>query len=201
MTIFSLERSLKVVHGWMGVFILPWVVMIGLTGVSLNHWELVSELIAAPSYDESQFDVLPTQSPIDEFGAISTANKVFPDNQGISIERGRYHDRDVWLIPNNDGKLIVDTTTGHYWVKSRYSRKTYNPKGVLLHSKVYWGSLFKTLHVRGWYNSKLGTVLADITGFALVVFGLSGIFIFIAPRLRRRKNRIRKKPMAKNDQN
>ena len=55
---FSLERTLKLLHGWLGVFILPWVVVIGLTGLSLNHWNLIRGWVTPPSYDEALFGVV-----------------------------------------------------------------------------------------------------------------------------------------------
>ncbi|HMS96042.1 MAG TPA: hypothetical protein PKA03_12645, partial [Tabrizicola sp.] len=51
------------------------------------------------------------------------------------------------------------------------------------------GRILTSLHERGWVGSALGTWLADITAGALMVFGLSGLYLFFAPRLRRMKNR------------
>jgi len=38
---FRPEQILRKVHSWLGIFILPWVVVIGLTGLYLNHSKLV----------------------------------------------------------------------------------------------------------------------------------------------------------------
>ena len=51
--------------------------------------------------------------------------------------------------------------------------------------------LHKRLHEQGWLTRTFGTWLADITAAAMVVFGLSGIVLFLVPRLRRRQNRRR----------
>ena len=34
---FNTERTLRTVHRWLGVMILPWVIAIGFTGLYLNH--------------------------------------------------------------------------------------------------------------------------------------------------------------------
>jgi uncharacterized iron-regulated membrane protein len=55
----------------------------------------------------------------------------------------------------------------------------------LLHSKIYWGAIFKGLHRAGWLGGGLGTWLADITSLAMVIFGMSGVVLGWAPRSRR----------------
>jgi len=37
----GLERKLRVVHGWLGAIILPWIVLAGLTGFYMNHKDAV----------------------------------------------------------------------------------------------------------------------------------------------------------------
>ncbi|MFN3280590.1 MAG: hypothetical protein ACK40I_02810 [Tabrizicola sp.] len=52
-------RLLKTVHGWLGVIVLPWVIVIGLTGLFLNHEKLVMGWLEGEGYDEAQFDRWP----------------------------------------------------------------------------------------------------------------------------------------------
>ena len=56
-------RRLKMVHGWLGVIVLPWVILIGLTGLFLNHERLVMGWLDGAGYDEAQFDACRTRSP------------------------------------------------------------------------------------------------------------------------------------------
>ena len=74
-------------------------------------------------------------------------------------------------------------------IKTDYRRRTYAPDGTVLETKTYWEGILKRLHVRGWLTSTFGTWLADITAAAMVVFGLTGIVLFLVPRVRRVHNR------------
>ena len=47
------------------------------------------------------------------------------------------------LDRRSTGLTILPTTTGHYYVKSRYLNRTYAPDGKLWNTKVYWGPTFK----------------------------------------------------------
>jgi hypothetical protein len=185
----SPERLFKTLHSWLGVLILPWILLIGLTGLYLNHWELVNRTLSSASYDEAQFDYWPAPQLQGVAEVINLASTVWPDPNGLEVERTEYHGRDAWSVSFNRETLIVDIETGHFWIKTSLQRKTYDPTGTLLHSKTYWNTLFKSIHEYGWFNSRLGTWLADITATAMVLFGLSGVYLFTAPRLRRWKNR------------
>lgn len=186
---YSSERLFKTVHTWLGVLILPWIIVIGLTGLYLNHWQLVNDLLTKPSYDEASFDDWPNPQQQDEADADALAQALWPESDWRGIEWSDYHGRTVWNVEVDRDLLIVDQATGHYWIKTAFKRKTYDPDGDLLHTKIYWSSLFKTVHEYGWFDRRFGTWLADITAGAMVVFGLTGLYLFTAPRMRRRKNR------------
>ena len=182
-------RLLKTLHGWLGFFIMPWVIMIGLSGLYLNHSKFFLGLLPSASYDEARFDDWPDPQSVDLEAARAIAVAVFPGDQFKVNDKTEYHKRQVHMFDSDGGRVIVAVDSGHYWVKTRYLRKTYDPDGRQLDIKVYWGTAFKSLHRRGWADSRFGTWLADITAGAMVVFGLTGMFLFLAPRLRRRKNR------------
>ncbi|MCB1337920.1 MAG: PepSY domain-containing protein [Maritimibacter sp.] len=186
---FSVERVLKTVHGWLGIFVLPFLVAIGLTGLALNHWGLVDAMLSPPDYDEARFDAWPDPVAQGLPDALALARTLWPDAAMTDAKPTTYHDRDAWELSGGGHDLIVDAATGHYWVKTRLRRETYAPDGTLLHSRFYWGTLFKTIHERGWVDARFGTWLADITAGAMVLFGVSGLYLFLAPRLRRRRNR------------
>lgn len=185
----SLERTLKTLHSWLGVLLLPWVIIIGLTGICLNHWRVVDAFLESPAYDERAFDDSPAPGLHAETELRALAKSLWPGKPIRKVRQEEYHGRNVWRLQSRAHSLILDTKTGHYWVKTRYTRKTYAPDGTLLHRKIYWGQFVSSLHENGWVNSRFGSWLADLTGAAMALFGLSGLYLFTAPRLRRRRNR------------
>lgn len=184
-------RLLKTVHGWLGVFVLPWVILIGLTGLFLNHEGLVMGWLDGPGYDEAQFDAWPGARALSPADARAVAERVLPGAALSLSDETAYHDRAAAIFQSGGTQVIVALETGHYWVKTDLSRVTHAPDGTVLETKTYWEGIFKRLHVRGWLTSTFGTWLADLTAAAMVVFGLTGIVLFLLPRLRRRQNRRR----------
>ena len=180
-----LTRVLRTLHAWLGIFIFPWVIVIGATGFYLNHENLVLSLLATSNYDETQFDAWPAGPPVTEAAARDIAQRVWPGEDIRLTEEVGYHNRPTFQFTMESGRVIVTRPTGHYFVKTGFLRRTYAPDGSLLHSKVYWGSLFKRLHVTGWVDSRLGTWLADMTSIAMVLFGLTGVVLWWTPRSRR----------------
>lgn len=182
-------RMLRTVHGWLGVFILPWIIILGLTGFYLNHWQAVLSLLEPAPYDESRFDEWPVTEPVTLEAARAVALRVWPDEPIRRVREVTYHRRPAFEFRKDSGYVIVTRPTGHYFVKTRFRRRTYAPDGTLLHSKIYWGPLFKRLHETGWIDRRLGTWLADITALAMVFFGLSGLALWLLPRLGRARRR------------
>lgn len=182
-------RLLKTVHGWLGVIVLPWVIIIGLTGLFLNHEGLVMGWLEGEGYDEAQFDAWPGAEPVTPGQAQALAEGLYPDVTVTPAGEDAYHGRKAATFEAGGTQVIVALATGHYWVKTDYTRTTHAPDGAVLDRKVYWEGIFKRLHVRGWLTGTFGSWFADITAAAMVIFGLSGIVLFLLPRIRRRQNR------------
>jgi hypothetical protein len=184
-------RLLKTVHGWLGVIVLPWVIIIGLTGLFLNHQRLVLDWLDGEAYDEALFDSWPGAAPVTVEAAQALAKGLYP-GQALTLDTDKtYHGREVAMFNAGNTQVIVALKTGHYWIKTDTSRVTHAPDGTVLETRTYWEAIFKRLHERGWLTRTFGTWFADITAAAMVVFGLSGIVLFLLPRLRRRQNRQR----------
>jgi hypothetical protein len=184
-------RLLKTVHGWLGVIVLPWVIIIGLTGLYLNHQRLVMGLLESARYDEAQFDAWPDPQPMTVAAAQALVEALVPGEAASQDGDTTYHGREAAIFNVGKTQVIVALQTGHYWIKTDLRRVTYAPDGTVLETKIYWESIFKRLHERGWLTSTFGTWAADITAAAMVVFGLTGIILFLMPRVRRRQNRRR----------
>jgi len=194
----KIQKFFRVTHGWTGVIVFPLVLLIGLTGLALNHRTLVEGWIGSVPFDESvlanypALNITPPQSA-------TIAQRYWPDEAVLAYWNNKpYHGLDVYTFKKDSGQIIIDKTTGHYYVKTAFTRRTFSPDGELLNRKIYWKSLFKWLHVRGWPTKALGTWLADITASAMVFFAISGLWLFFAPRIKRIKRVLGKlKPAAK----
>jgi len=183
-------KFFRVSHGWLGLIVFPWILIIGLTGLYLNHSKLVLGWIGSSSYDESQFAEWPEQG-LSQADALIVAQSVWASEPVNSVEADRYHGFDSFVFKKDSGRIIVTRDTGHYYVKTNITRRTFAPDGTQLHKKIYWSSVFKWLHVRGWLNNSLGSWLADITAGAMVIFALSGLYLFFAPRAKKISRKVR----------
>ena len=186
----SFERLVKTIHSWLGVLILPWVVAIGFTGLFMNHDDLILSFFPTAHYDTGGFEASPLARAQDEASAEAFAATLAPRAElFLDDEEDSFRDRHVYTFDAGDFDVIVDRATGFGWTNSRYVTRTYAPDGERLHTRIRWSRVLASIHERGWVGTALGTWLADITAGALVVFGLSGLVLFVMPRLRRMKNR------------
>ncbi len=183
-------RGCRFAHSWLGIFVLPWVIAIGLTGVYLNHSRVIYPMISA-AYSEAHFETLPLAQHGTREEAERLAAMAWPDQATTKVWEEPYHGRPAIYVQNAVGTTVLSVTTGHYYLKSRYLRRTYGPDGARLHTKAYWGAVFKDLHRSGWLGWGLGTWIADIVGGAMAVFGLTGMLMWSVPRVRRLKARWR----------
>jgi len=187
---FSLERSLKSIHGWLGVLILPWVIIIGLTGIYLNHAKFIKSYL--PNSQKADISVIanwPDPQPVGKATARRIAITFWPHAFKAPVVSARYRGQFVHEIKVTEGSLYFVKATGHYWVSTSLWRDFYSPTGHKIHRYFKWTGLLKRLHTDGWWGGAMGSWLADITAAALVLFAFSGLILFIKPRLRRRRNR------------
>ncbi len=180
----KLLKLFRTLHGWIGIIIFPWILIIGFTGFYMNHSKLVLSWVEGPSYDESQFSEWPDIGA-DEAMARALAAKLWPDEPIRRIDFEPYHGRNAIHVAVESGRVIMSQPTGHYFVKEGFTRETFAPDGTLLHSKTYWGSVFKTLHERGWLSNRFGTLISDAIAFALIIFALTGLVIWWLPRMKK----------------
>ncbi|MCP4981910.1 MAG: PepSY domain-containing protein [Gammaproteobacteria bacterium] len=182
-------KFLRTIHAWIGIVFMPWIVVIGLTGLYLNHAKVINNLLYERNIDEALLDQKFEKPVIDKDLVQQITMRAWAVKYRGKVKNDKYHRHKVIVLSKRRGKILVSRDTGHYWVKSNFMRKTYNPEGGLLHTKFYWGRIFKYLHTDGWVGGGMGSWLADFTAGAMVVFGFSGMVIFFYPRIRRFKRR------------
>ena len=178
-------RGLRTFHGWLGIFVVPWVLIMGLTGIYMNHSKMVLSLFKQKEFAESQFNGLRPPAPITQDYARIFAESIWPERPIKKIWKKDYHGWPSFFVRKNKGLIILSIPTGHYYVKTRYTRRTFSPDGELVHEKLYWGRVFKDLHETGWLGGGLGTLLADIVSIAMIMFGVTGPMMWTIPRVRR----------------
>ncbi len=183
----SVLRTLRTVHGWLGILVLPWVIIIGMTGFYLNHSRTILNWVQGPAYNERTLLDWPGSKPVDEVEASLIASRYWSDVPFNEINAITYHDFPALQFRKTSGQVIVVKESGHYYVKTNYQRSTFAPDGTRVHHKYYWSSILGELHVRGWIGNTFGRWFADITALSMIVFGLSGMFLWWMPRSKRVK--------------
>jgi uncharacterized iron-regulated membrane protein len=178
-------RSCRSVHGWIGVVVLPWVIVIGATGFYLNHSRAIYDALFRHEFSERGFEDERPAEPITREAARALAATVWPEDGILEIKEKAYHGRPSFVVKKPRGLVILSIPTGHSYVKTPYTRRTFSPQGVLLDTKIYWGRIFKELHTTGWLGRALGTWLADAVSLAMVVFGLTGTLMWWVPRAKK----------------
>lgn len=183
-------KVLRTTHSWLGIMVFPWIIIIGLTGVYLNHSQAIYSFIKQAKFSESQFK----EKPRAEWGtrekARSISNLAWNNQPVTKVWEGPYHGRPSIYVKNPKGLTVLSIRTGHYYLKTRYTRRTFSPDGELLHTKYYWGAVFKVLHRAGWLGGALGTWIADVVGLVMMIFGISGMLMWSIPRVKRLRARL-----------
>ncbi len=182
-------RWVRLVHGWLGVFVMPWIILFGISGFYFHHQDLVLTLLPNNEFDETMLAAEELETPLSAKQGYAIASQFWRDSAVTEASNTTYHDFRVYEFIKPQGRIIVAADTGHYYTKTRYVRRTFSPDGALLHRKIYWGRVFGTFHELGWLSPRFGTLFADVTAIALMTFGVTGIFMWGFPRYKRYRRR------------
>ena len=180
----SFLNFLRIVHGWLGVIVVPWVLVMGLTGLYMNHPGFILSIFQPDEVSEARLETLRPPAAITRDSAEKLAQSIWPGQPIRKIWQEQYHRRPSFIVQTGRGRLILSIPTGHHYIKTRYFRRTYVPGEGLVPSKLYWGSVFSDLHETGWLGGRFGTWLADLFCLALLLFGVTGLLMWSIPRIR-----------------
>ena len=175
------------IHSWLGILLMPWIIffgIIGITGLYLNHQELVISWLPNSEYNEAIFRENYLENRVSREIAQTIADKYWETEDSLLVEKVVYHDFQSLWFKKPSGYIIVSLNTGHYYVKSNYRRLTFDQNGYQVHTKIYWPYIFGIFHRTGWVNWRLQTVLADLSALALVLFGVTGTTVWYLPKQR-----------------
>jgi hypothetical protein len=126
-------RACRSFHGWLGVLVLPWVIVIGATGLYLNHAKLVRPLFGPQAFSESGFEGQRPAAPITRERVRALAAALWPEEPIGKISEKDYHGRPSFFVETRRGKVILSIPTGHYYLKTRYTRRTFSPEGAAIY--------------------------------------------------------------------
>ncbi len=181
-------RLVRTLHGWMGVIVVPWVILYGLTGFYLNHERQVNSFFVKDTVDQHWSEDASGRLPTEE-AARNWLVQQFPDLHVNEIRDETYHGKSAFVFDAGRQSVIAPKNSSSYFVKDRYVRRLFDASGAIVHTHRYWPSMLKELHVRGWLNSPVGTTVADVFALVLVTFGVTGAFLWFGPKLLRLKAR------------
>lgn len=183
-------KTLRIIHSYLGLIALPWVILFGVSGLYLNHPSLITNILPASAYSDNaeQFELLET--PLSSEQAADIARAYFQDSPMKSIREIEYHGFDSIEFQREAGTIIVSKDTGHFYTKTNFQNVVHSSDGAVVDRKIYWNYFLGVFHRTGWFGWSIGTILADMTAFALIVFGLSGITLWYLPRHRRFKRKL-----------
>jgi hypothetical protein len=184
-------RLCRTVHGWLGALVMPWVLIIGSTGFYLNHTQLVLSAIGYSEFSENDLAGA-SESDVTRQLIQQVAASVWPDERVLESGFVKYRGRQALALKKDSGLIIIPgPRTNHYFVNTTYTEKTYTIDGKLVHQQYNIKSMLKSLHERGWIGNRLGSWLADIVACAMVFFSLSGLIMWLIPRIRKLKGLVK----------
>ncbi|MEO5370164.1 MAG: PepSY domain-containing protein [Magnetococcus sp. DMHC-1] len=180
-------QFLRTLHGWLGVILFPLLAMAGISGFYLTHDSFFEKWLQNPSQPAL---IQPgTPLPIDQETALTLARKIWPTANLPKVESKKFRQRKCWSIEFQNKRLLVEVETGHYHVVEGYRTRSHAFDGTFLDSTWNWERFMKHLHT-GRIFGQAGDYVASFLSISLIVFSLSGLYLWLAPRLRRtmRKN-------------
>jgi hypothetical protein len=181
-------RFLRTIHGWIGVVVIPWVLLYGLTGFYLNHERDMAFLFGSDEVDLLWREDQPGRLS-DEAAARAWFAQVFPDLPVEKVTDEDYHGKPAFQIATGSLLVIAPKNSSFYFDKTSHVRQLHDNTGAVINHHVYWPSILKELHTHGWLRSPLGTTLADLFSLLLIGFGLTGACLWTIPRLMRSRAR------------
>ena len=181
----ALSQKLRALHRWMGLILFPWVIIYGLTGLYMNHGDLILSLFPRDSMQRALTDEQPGFRGDAERAKDWLQKQPFaPISKGL--KEGVYYGRPTWFIAlKDDTEIVAFKNSAQYVVRAPYRRTLYAGDGSRLDSKFYWGRILSEFHKRGLVASPFGSFLADAFSIILISFGVSGLAVWGLPKLNR----------------
>ena len=192
----ALSQKIRVLHRWMGLILFPWVIIYGLTGLYMNHGDLILSLFPRDHMEEMLVDDQPGFRGDAERAKDWLRQQPFAPISK-SMKDDIYYGHPAWFITLRDNtEVVAFKNSAQYVMRAPYQRTLYAGDGSRLNSKFYWGRILSEFHKRGLVASPFGSFLADVFSIILISFGVSGLAVWGLPKLNRVINQIRRGRIA-----
>lgn len=172
--------TVRKIHRTIGIVAAPLIVVIGLSGLFLNHGKLFETIFSF----EKQL-VATTAEPWSRQQAIARAGEII-GGAVKEIEKRRKKHRLYFRAIDNGLKrpgLIIDTATHSYWLVTRYNELNYDENGNRIERRWFLRRLAEDLH-SGRILGLFGKLIVDLLSLCLVVFAITGTIMWVATRRR-----------------
>jgi hypothetical protein len=179
-------------HSWTGMAALLILVMLGLTGIYLNH----PELLGLDPVPAETGKLLFTSSgltalvPIEQ--ALKAAHAEWGEAKVQFVQLREEGNRLVYRVRrrNSSDEVTVDARSGLLVaVRTGQREVRYAEDGTAQENQMSWTRLMFDLHT-GRILGFPGRLIADGAGMAILLLSFSGIFLFVIPRWRRWRKRL-----------
>lgn len=170
-------------HSWGGVGLSLFILVVAVTGIILNHKDLLlhREAKAGPSgslTSTTDFASLPVSFP----RALELARGHFGDVSLEKIELKDEHGQLLYKIVRGEGEEIrIDAQTGEMSTKYGMSLSATGK------STMNWGKIIDELHT-GKIFGLFGKLTVDFTSIVIMALTLTGIYLWAKPILLKRRN-------------
>lgn len=191
-------QKIRALHKWMGLLLFPWVIIYGLTGLYMNHGKMVLSLFPADRIDTEIIEDAPGLRADAEAARAWLRTQPFA-SESRSLKEGTYHGAPAWFIMLGDNSEVVAFKNSAQWVlRAPYHRTLHAADGSVEDTRYYWDRILADFHKRGLVASPFGSLLADAFSVILIGFGVSGLLVWVLPRLNRLLIRLRHRPSQTN---
>ena len=177
----------RTIHSWLGVIILPWVIVIALTGFYINHPQGFHTILGYEDISNADVASLaPVQVSQQLVDTIAKAN--WPDEAPIGQGQTRYRNRQMFAIAKPSGTIFIPVpSTNIYFVRDGMHERIVGIDGTIFRNQLPYPQMFRVLHEQGWLSSTFGTFFADLVALSMVLFSFTGLLMFFVPKYRKLK--------------
>jgi len=206
-------------HGWIGLIAGLFLITTAVTGIYLNHKNTLGEVLGLKKPEREREPEAKSHAgagmigmsaselaalPVSFAGALSTASGLVGDSQISRVELKAEKGRWVYKVKGMTGwEAIIDAATGHAEITGDTKLTRSKPQFPETPSRntpreepkpFDWSKAIKDLHT-GKIAGDAGKLLVDLAAVAIILLTLSGLYLWLVPKLRKSRS-ARQRKMA-----